>query len=63
MPPSLQRFNLFGQGPLIALLVLCLVTALLTGRFLSPLNLTTVSYTHLDVYKRQVAASATDDAP
>jgi ribose transport system permease protein len=42
MPPSLQRFNLFGQGPLIALLVLCLVTALLTGRFLSPLNLTNI---------------------
>ena len=42
MPPSLQRCNLFGQGPLIALLVLCLVTALLTGRFLSPLNLTNI---------------------
>ena len=42
MPPSLQRFNLAGQIPLLALLVLCLVTALLTNRFLSPLNLTNI---------------------
>ena len=42
MPPSLQRFNLTGQIPLLALLVLCLVTALLTNRFLSPLNLTNI---------------------
>jgi len=42
MPPSLQRLNLAGQIPLIALLVLCLVTALLTNRFLSPLNLTNI---------------------
>jgi len=42
MPPWLKRFNLAGQGPLIALLVLCLVTALLTNRFLSPLNLTNI---------------------
>jgi ribose transport system permease protein len=39
MPP---RFNLAGQVPLITLLALCLVTALLTGRFLSPLNLTNI---------------------
>jgi ribose transport system permease protein len=42
MPPWLKRFNLFGQGPLLALVLLCLVTALLTGRFLSPLNLTNI---------------------
>jgi ribose transport system permease protein len=42
MPPSLQRFNLIGQAPLITLLVLCLGTALLTNRFLSPLNLTNI---------------------
>ena len=42
MPPWLQRFNLAGQIPLLALLVLCLVTALLTNRFLSPLNLTNI---------------------
>ena len=42
MPPLSKRFNLAGQGPLIALLVLCLVTALLTNRFLSPLNLTNI---------------------
>jgi ribose/xylose/arabinose/galactoside ABC-type transport system permease subunit len=42
MPPPLQRFNLAGQVPLLTLLALCLVTALLTGRFLSPLNLTNI---------------------
>ncbi|MGO9703482.1 MAG: ABC transporter permease [Xanthobacteraceae bacterium] len=42
MPPTLHRFNLAGQVPLIALLVLCLATALLTNRFLSPLNLTNI---------------------
>jgi ribose transport system permease protein len=36
------RFNLAGQVPLITLLALCLVTALLTDRFLSPLNLTNI---------------------
>jgi ribose/xylose/arabinose/galactoside ABC-type transport system permease subunit len=36
------RFNLVGQIPLITLLVLCLVTALLSDRFLSPLNLTNI---------------------
>jgi ribose transport system permease protein len=38
----LTRFNLVGQIPLITLLVLCLVTALLSDRFLSPLNLTNI---------------------
>jgi ribose transport system permease protein len=31
-----------GQAPLITLVVLCVVTALLTNRFLSPLNLTNI---------------------
>jgi ribose transport system permease protein len=39
MPP---RFNLAGQVPLFTLLALCLVTALLTDRFLSPLNLANI---------------------
>ena len=38
----LDRATLFGQAPLITLLLLCLVTALLTDRFLSPLNLTNI---------------------
>jgi ribose transport system permease protein len=38
----LKRFNLMGQIPLITLVVLCVVTALLTDRFLSPLNLTNI---------------------
>jgi ribose transport system permease protein len=42
MPPSLKRFNLAGQVPLICLLALCLATALLTSRFLSPLNLSNI---------------------
>ena len=42
MPPSLKRFDLAGQVPLITLLALCLATALLTDRFLSPLNLTNI---------------------
>ena len=36
------RFDLAGQAPLITLMVLCAVTALLTDRFLSPLNLTNI---------------------
>jgi ribose transport system permease protein len=36
------RFNLAGQVPLFTLLALCLVTALLTDRFFSPLNLTNI---------------------
>src|SRR4249920_1936367 len=34
--------KLAGQMPLISLVALCAVTALLTGRFLSPLNLTNI---------------------
>src|ERR1700682_3452288 len=37
-----KRFNLAGQMPLISLIVLCAVTALLTDRFLSSLNLTNI---------------------
>jgi ribose transport system permease protein len=33
------RFGIAGQVPLIALIVLCLVTSLLTDRFLTPINL------------------------
>jgi ribose transport system permease protein len=36
------RFNLAGQAPLITLIVLCLATALMTHRFVSPLNLTNI---------------------
>jgi len=42
MDPMTRRFNLAGQMPLISLIVLCAVTALLTNRFLSPLNLTNI---------------------
>jgi ribose transport system permease protein len=42
MPLSLLRFNPVGQIPLLTLLALCLVTALLTDRFLSPLNLSNI---------------------
>src|SRR5262245_46574762 len=38
----IKSFNLTGQMPLISLIVLCAITALLTDRFLSPLNLTNV---------------------
>jgi ribose transport system permease protein len=37
-----QQWNLAGQAPLLTLAVLCLVTALLTDRFLSPINLTNI---------------------
>ena len=37
-----HRLNLAGQMPLLSLIVLCAVTALLTDRFLSPLNLTNI---------------------
>jgi ribose transport system permease protein len=40
-PPKL-RVNLAGQAPLVTLVVLCAVTALMTDRFLSPLNLTNI---------------------
>jgi ribose transport system permease protein len=39
---SLWRERLTGQVPVLTLLVLCVVTALLTDRFLSPLNLTNI---------------------
>src|SRR5215813_12078320 len=42
MKPAIERFNLAGQMPLISLIILCAVTALLTDRFLSPLNLTNI---------------------
>jgi ribose/xylose/arabinose/galactoside ABC-type transport system permease subunit len=42
MSPRLKRFTLSGQGALIALVILCLVTALLTHRFLTPLNLSNI---------------------
>src|SRR6266550_1973678 len=38
----MRRFNLAGQVPLITLILLCLFTALMTDRFLSPLNLTNI---------------------
>lgn len=38
--PRLRRVSLAGQAPLLTLLGLCLVTSLLTDRFLSPINLT-----------------------
>jgi ribose transport system permease protein len=37
-----KRLNWTGQVPLLTLVALCVVTALLTGRFLSPLNLTNI---------------------
>jgi len=40
--PWLRRFNLAGQIPLITLIVLCFATALMTDRFMSPLNLTNI---------------------
>ena len=40
--PWLRRFNLVSQAPLITLIVLCLATALMTDRFISPLNLTNI---------------------
>jgi ribose/xylose/arabinose/galactoside ABC-type transport system permease subunit len=38
----MRRLDLASQAPLITLIVLCAVTALLTDRFLSPLNLTNI---------------------
>ena len=40
--PWLRQFNLAGQAPLLTLIVLCLATALMTDRFISPLNLTNI---------------------
>ncbi|MBV8167159.1 MAG: ABC transporter permease [Alphaproteobacteria bacterium] len=37
--PPRRRLRLAGQGPLLTLIVLCAATALMTDRFLSPLNL------------------------
>jgi ribose transport system permease protein len=37
-----KRWNVVGQMPLLSLVVLCVVTALLTERFFSPLNLTNI---------------------
>ena len=42
MSMTASRSRLAGHMPLISLLVLCAATALLTGRFLSPLNLTNI---------------------
>src|SRR5207253_9197833 len=42
MQDKAKRWNLTGQTPLISLIVLCAITALLTDRFLSPLNLTNI---------------------
>src|SRR5437763_2590121 len=42
MQDKAKRWNLTGQTPLITLILLCAVTALLTPRFLSPLNLTNI---------------------
>jgi ribose transport system permease protein len=39
---NIVRTSLAGQAALITLLVLCVATALLTSRFLSPLNLTNI---------------------
>jgi ribose transport system permease protein len=42
MPPLRKRLNVAGQAPLLTLLILALATALLTDRFLTPLNLTNI---------------------
>ena len=42
MPSFLQGRHLAGQVPLAALVVLCIVMAVLTPRFLSPLNLSNI---------------------
>ena len=39
---NVRRFDLAGQAPLITLMALCLVTTMLTDRFLSPLNLSNI---------------------
>jgi ribose transport system permease protein len=40
--PLGARWNLAGQVPLLTLIALCVVTAMMTDRFLSPLNLTNI---------------------
>lgn len=42
MRPLFQRWNWAGQIPLFTLIALCIFTALMTDRFLSPLNLTNI---------------------
>jgi ribose transport system permease protein len=42
MALKLDRAMLAGQAPLITLFLLCLITTLMTDRFLSPLNLTNI---------------------
>src|SRR5260221_8117192 len=42
MKPTARRWNIAGQMPLISIIVLCAGTALLTDRFLSPLNITNI---------------------
>jgi ribose/xylose/arabinose/galactoside ABC-type transport system permease subunit len=37
-----RRWNVAGQAPLITLVALCIFTAVMTDRFLSPLNLTNI---------------------
>jgi ribose transport system permease protein len=38
----MPRLSLAGQAPLLSLLALCILTSILTDRFLSPLNLTNI---------------------
>ena len=40
--PAKRQWKFSGQAPLLALIALCIVTALLTNRFLSPINLTNI---------------------
>jgi ribose transport system permease protein len=42
MLPRISRETVAGQAPLITLFILCVITALMTDRFLSPLNLTNI---------------------
>src|SRR5690348_5924414 len=42
LPKGAYRATLAGQMPLVTLVILCIVTALLTPRFLSPLNLSNI---------------------
>lgn len=42
MAETRRRWTLIGQAPLLTLTALCILTALMTDRFLSPLNLTNI---------------------
>jgi len=42
MAETRERWTLIGQAPLLTLVALCIFTALMTDRFLSPLNLTNI---------------------